>query len=114
MRPNLFFFFFQAEDGIRDIGVTGVQTCALPISRRWAALRGAVDAEVRGVARAAEGLLVRREIDGAAEVRARGAERANLRALSHEPHGAEQLGGRDGESVARVAHHRDAAGLALG
>src|SRR3712207_6906683 len=28
-----YFFFFQAEDGIRDIGVTGVQTCALPISR---------------------------------------------------------------------------------
>src|SRR5258707_11207469 len=28
---ELFFFFFQAEDGIRDIGVTGVQTCALPI-----------------------------------------------------------------------------------
>src|SRR3712207_6987174 len=28
----LSFFFFQAEDGIRDIGVTGVQTCALPIS----------------------------------------------------------------------------------
>src|SRR5258707_1918754 len=27
-----FFFFFQEEDGIRDIGVTGVQTCALPIS----------------------------------------------------------------------------------
>src|SRR3712207_4739739 len=27
-----FFFFFQAEDGIRDIGVTGVQTCALPVS----------------------------------------------------------------------------------
>src|SRR3712207_8500757 len=26
------FFFFQAEDGIRDIGVTGVETCALPIS----------------------------------------------------------------------------------
>src|ERR1035437_10439626 len=26
-----FCFFFQAEDGIRDIGVTGVQTCALPI-----------------------------------------------------------------------------------
>ena len=26
-----FLFFFQAEDGIRDIGVTGVQTCALPI-----------------------------------------------------------------------------------
>src|SRR5687768_18289802 len=31
--PNraLVFFFFQAEDGIRDVAVTGVQTCALPI-----------------------------------------------------------------------------------
>src|SRR2546426_3886501 len=29
-----FFFFFQAEDGIRDYKVTGVQTCALPISDR--------------------------------------------------------------------------------
>src|SRR2546422_7199751 len=27
-----FFFFFQAEDGIRDVAVTGVQTCAVPIS----------------------------------------------------------------------------------
>src|SRR5207245_5224759 len=37
---SLFFFFFQAEDGIRDATVTGVQTCALPISgppagRHW-------------------------------------------------------------------------------
>ena len=31
MFSYFFFFFFQAEDGIRDIGVTGVQTCALPI-----------------------------------------------------------------------------------
>src|SRR5438132_13106516 len=30
-----FFFFFQAEDGIRDHCVTGVQTCALPISKAW-------------------------------------------------------------------------------
>src|SRR5256885_5610421 len=29
-----YMFFFQAEDGIRDYKVTGVQTCALPISRR--------------------------------------------------------------------------------
>src|SRR2546430_8324881 len=28
---SMFFFFFQAEDGIRDLTVTGVQTCALPI-----------------------------------------------------------------------------------
>src|SRR5688500_20316882 len=33
------FFFFQAEDGIRDYKVTGVQTCALPI---WLPLRPAV------------------------------------------------------------------------
>src|SRR2546430_3330110 len=33
-RHYLFFFFFQAEDGIRDLTVTGVQTCALPISSR--------------------------------------------------------------------------------
>src|SRR6266478_6734621 len=32
----VFFFFFQAEDGIRDLTVTGVQTCALPISLRTA------------------------------------------------------------------------------
>src|SRR5260370_22251374 len=31
------FFFFQAEDGIRDSSVTGVQTCALPISAPRAA-----------------------------------------------------------------------------
>src|ERR1022692_1603868 len=30
----IFFFFFQAEDGIRDYKVTGVQTCALPIYTR--------------------------------------------------------------------------------
>src|SRR6266581_3681312 len=34
------FFFFQAEDGIRDGRVTGVQTCALPI---WAARRAGLD-----------------------------------------------------------------------
>src|SRR5205085_7632237 len=31
-------FFFQAEDGIRDLTVTGVQTCALPISRARSAM----------------------------------------------------------------------------
>src|SRR2546430_7738667 len=42
---DTFFFFFQAEDGIRYLTVTGVQTCALPISlfpppfdERWAAV----------------------------------------------------------------------------
>src|SRR3989449_10440643 len=32
---DVVFFFFQAEDGIRDVAVTGVQTCALPISLRF-------------------------------------------------------------------------------
>src|SRR3712207_8721252 len=44
------FFFFQAEDGIRDIGVTGVQTCALPISPHplddHAALHAGVDRDL--------------------------------------------------------------------
>src|SRR2546430_9905496 len=31
LRIDVVFFFFQAEDGIRDLTVTGVQTCALPI-----------------------------------------------------------------------------------
>src|SRR5207247_8359755 len=49
------FFFFQAEDGIRGPLVTGVQTCALPISARAGELsawtRGVIDA-VRGSGRA--------------------------------------------------------------
>src|SRR5256885_3802752 len=32
---SIYFFFFQAEDGIRDYKVTGVQTCALPIFQGW-------------------------------------------------------------------------------
>src|SRR5690349_22717099 len=45
------FFFFQAEDGIRDLYVTGVQTCALPISWRTSQLpdREVIDALVHPV-----------------------------------------------------------------
>src|SRR2546429_6677874 len=39
--PKCLFFFFQAEDGIRDVAVTGVQTCALPISSGGRVLTGA-------------------------------------------------------------------------
>src|SRR3989442_2359066 len=53
----VFFFFFQAEDGIRDADVTGVQTCALPISS-WT--RPAARAASR-VARAEPGRLTRAE-----------------------------------------------------
>src|SRR3712207_8932895 len=43
----VFFFFFQAEDGIRDIGVTGVQTCALPILEQRVAAVEALPVEGR-------------------------------------------------------------------
>src|SRR5436190_7429938 len=42
------FFFFQAEDGIRDHCVTGVQTCALPISFRF--FSGSPAMDLRNVA----------------------------------------------------------------
>src|SRR5215475_9486645 len=35
LNPPTGFFFFQAEDGIRDFHVTGVHTCTLPICRQW-------------------------------------------------------------------------------
>src|SRR5437763_5252819 len=41
--PSLLFFFFQAEDGIRDTSVTGVQTCALPICHPQAHPHPALD-----------------------------------------------------------------------
>src|SRR5256886_15098453 len=81
----LVFFFFQAEDGIRDLTVTGVQTCALPIlphlgldvvapGERYSAGRFARDAarwleEIRAAARqpvvvGGTGLYVRALADG--------------------------------------------------
>src|SRR5437868_13284048 len=41
---RLYFFFFQAEDGIRDRNVTGVQTCALPIFTLMPGLVAVLDA----------------------------------------------------------------------
>src|SRR5205809_7318310 len=49
-------FFFQAEDGIRDVAVTGVQTCALPISTRCSTercVRPASSVTITGFAAAA-------------------------------------------------------------
>src|SRR2546430_17502151 len=55
------FFFFQAEDGIRDLTVTGVQTCALPICGQ-----GRVDRAHRARTRAASGRSpARRRLGGA-------------------------------------------------
>src|SRR5207253_5647202 len=46
---DVVFFFFQAEDGIRDGHVTGVQTCALPISARGLRATSAISATARRV-----------------------------------------------------------------
>src|SRR5437667_8023194 len=46
MLRSVFFFFFQAEDGIRDRDVTGVQTCALPISAALAVVEVVADRAV--------------------------------------------------------------------
>src|SRR2546430_10572948 len=51
VREGIPVFFFQAEDGIRDLTVTGVQTCALPISSS-AAVKRAV--EIGGLLRTAQ------------------------------------------------------------
>src|SRR2546430_11055072 len=44
---SIHLFFFQAEDGIRDLTVTGVQTCALPISLTGGRRRRAAHARPR-------------------------------------------------------------------
>src|SRR5439155_13648351 len=57
LQSLLSIFFFQAEDGIRDGHVTGVQTCALPISPRFAHHRRHVrvrESRDRGAARLAD------------------------------------------------------------
>src|SRR2546430_12010960 len=60
------YFFFQAEDGIRDLTVTGVQTCALPIYHLW----------------------IRAVDSGILTVRGRGLREENRRANpEHYPHG---------------------------
>src|SRR5256886_6456143 len=65
----IFFFFFQAEDGIRDLTVTGVQTCALPISERGARSRRACSSL------APRGRRVRRAVLGSLETARAGGRR---------------------------------------
>src|SRR3712207_8750498 len=73
----MIFFFFQAEDGIRDIDVTGVQTCALPIwFRRHVGPFAGVQIDSR------ETFFVLRDV--VHEVDARG--RTELELLGAEPH----------------------------
>src|SRR2546425_3645110 len=77
-------FFFQAEDGIRDKLVTGVQTCALPISAS-----GSGNDTGRGAARGATG-------DAALPASQRADPRSAAPGLTH---GARARGGRAGGAV---------------
>src|SRR2546430_3592635 len=63
-----FHFFFQAEDGIRDLTVTGVQTCALPISPALGALDDTVVVRARQGDRLADAELRDRRLVGAFEL----------------------------------------------
>src|SRR5687768_18227439 len=54
-----FFFFFQAEDGIRDVAVTGVQTCALPILFGLGAATGGSGKGSEGAPQARQGAAAR-------------------------------------------------------
>src|SRR5256886_11365719 len=81
-------FFFQAEDGIRDLTVTGVQTCALPI---WLALQGPpLDALVRAVRHRALATRDDRQLPrddalvGVRPVRDRGSEEREFPYLDHD------------------------------
>src|SRR2546422_806022 len=86
-----FFFFFQAEDGIRDVAVTGVQTCALPISvrlERGGHLLGVILQVVEGIGLVARVQRVRRAQPEQHDARladdARPQERAVRRTARHE------------------------------
>src|SRR5256885_7291780 len=73
------FFFFQAEDGIRDYKVTGVQTCALPISRAGSVVgvlapgaSAGASAELLGLADARAAAVVERAAPAVGRLLARG------------------------------------------
>src|SRR5256885_12482240 len=82
------FFFFQAEDGIRDYKVTGVQTCALPISR-----------ERRGAPRGGPLLATARRRAGGAG----GGDARRRRPLGRHPRGGRDLPARAGARARRAA-----------
>src|SRR5688500_19773738 len=64
-------FFFQAEDGIRDYKVTGVQTCALPIFEYWHGVDVNVDARLANGLTVRGGTSVGRRIMDNCEIRAK-------------------------------------------
>src|SRR2546430_5705756 len=99
------FFFFQAEDGIRDLTVTGVQTCALPIGE--AARSGAAGGADRGVGgRVAAGGVVAGRAHRSGAVR--------RRVLRHRADGGRVPAGRGAGPAARTGSAAAAADLGAG
>src|SRR5690606_40004961 len=96
-----FVFFFQAEEGIRDFHVTGVQTCALPISGGSGIGMGLAAAwrERRGSGHAAEGFTSR---DGPAAILAGSCSSATLGQIAHHeqrhPRSEERRVGKEGRT----------------
>src|SRR5256885_13211218 len=58
------FFFFQAEDGIRDYKVTGVQTCALPISEQRIRFLSNIQSETHRIQGLVDRMLKLAELEG--------------------------------------------------
>src|SRR2546422_9535217 len=94
----LFCFFFQAEDGIRDVAVTGVQTCALPIYRPQPRIAGVLLGE--RLDRDAQDLFLGARLAAQACPRIRGDPRFVLRGRAAELD-------RDRLALAALAHDGD-------
>src|SRR5215467_66999 len=109
-----FFFFFQAEDGIRDYKVTGVQTCALPISAILRAIEDAGEHDQAGY---------RLEMKGERQQHRDGGDRPDAR--QHADQGTDQrpnkreaeIGGRERDAeaereiVEKLHHHTGQTGI---
>src|SRR2546422_9452072 len=104
-----FFFFFQAEDGIRDVAVTGVQTCALPISPTSASRAGRIGQRAT-VTRLPSGLRFRRT----SVHRLRGDRVLDGAAGAFAVHEREEQGRRGWEALERHRSGPDPAGDFLG
>src|SRR2546430_13541618 len=86
-------FFFQAEDGIRDLTVTGVQTCALPILRDC--LRAAKAVDLFGERRGVDVEIRTRLTDARAELRALRSARRTLAREREVPRSEERRVGKE-------------------
>src|SRR2546422_5081969 len=100
-----FFFFFQAEDGIRDVAVTGVQTCALPIYRRGRRDRARRDRVAAWRVHHDHAALGRGVHVDRVHARARAAD--DLELLARRQHGARDLGGAADDQALVLADARD-------